>query len=107
MSSPSKQSGPTQELQVTALLGIVEVALKSRKDTETFNLLLATENIQATYSVSAGGVVVLDNKIGNLLVKATHGNGDASLSRNVLIPNPAASRGSLFFTLLSNAILIR
>lgn len=36
--------------------------------------------------------MVLDNKIGSVLVRATHG-GEVSSSRNMLVPVPGAVRG--------------
>eukprot|EP00026_Physarum_polycephalum_P000024 Phypoly_transcript_00024.p1 GENE.Phypoly_transcript_00024~~Phypoly_transcript_00024.p1 ORF type:complete len:3164 (+),score=487.99 Phypoly_transcript_00024:116-9607(+) len=90
-----------QELQFTALLGIVEIALKSHSDTETFDLLLASENIQSTYSVSGSGAAILDNKIGSVLLKSTHVVGGVSSSRNMLSPTPTAIREEVLISIYS------
>jgi hypothetical protein len=102
--SSTADSVPTQALQVTALLGIVEVVIKSHTDTETFDLLLAAENISSSYSVLPGKVEIFDNKIGSVLVKSTHGIAGVSASRNMLIPLPAAVRGTIFHLFFVNCI---
>jgi hypothetical protein len=83
-------STKASELQVTALIGLVEVVLKSQKQTSSiFNLALITDNLQVTYSTSADGIVAFDNKIGNASIKTSFSDGVSSTARNVLTPFPS------------------